>query len=206
VRIRSIHAASSRLVCEEAVGRDDETVAPWSSCQRGGGGTWDVECDGGLATVAPRSGGAGSGGVLGGGNTWKPPPAGRKTMCARAHNSRRPSIIKNNWKPNWYHLPLQPGHKTNPFVTVKQKPKIKKKKKKWSNKVAVCPLTRCRCRYNSICLCSCRRHFYPPENLKWERKNSTKDWSNKKLEGVKTISFDAILVQLLSTKETLFCP
>lgn len=52
---------------------------------------------------------------------------------------------------------------------------LKKKINKWSNKVAVCPLTRCRCRYNSICLCSCRRHFYPPENLKWERKNSTKD-------------------------------
>lgn len=28
VGIISIHAASSRLVCEEAVGRDDETVAP----------------------------------------------------------------------------------------------------------------------------------------------------------------------------------
>ena len=62
-----IHAASSRLVCEDAVGSEEEAVAACSNCQRGGG------AGGGGCWGAPRSGGAGSGGVLGGGNTWKPP-------------------------------------------------------------------------------------------------------------------------------------
>ena len=80
-----IHAASSRLVWEDAEGSEEEAAAAWSSCQRGGtcGCCSCCDCGGGLVVLVevevaveegPRgSGGAGSGGVLGGGNTWKPP-------------------------------------------------------------------------------------------------------------------------------------